>query len=446
MSHSNQFQLLRQRRFLPFFLTQFLGAFNDNFFKQAYVILVTTQGLSLAGMDGSTLAFLAGAFFMAAYFPFSALAGQLADKYEKGRLISAIKVLEVVIMIVATAGLITLNVPILLGALFLMGVQSALFSPLKYAILPQHLYSQELIGGNGMVEMGTFVAILLGMVAGGLLIGIEQGALVVGVVAIVLAVIGCLTARQIPHSPAPNPTVKLNFNLVSTTWRLYREARANKPIYRLVIALSWFWAFGSLLVAQFPAWTDGQIWADGKVITLMLCAFTVGIGIGSLLCERLSAGAINIKLGLVGLCGITLFSLGIYAVNVTNPDYMQVLSAVGSDGDKLAVALETLPRASISRFLALDNAYLLLGLITLLGLCLGLFGVPIHAMLQHQTSDEERNRMLAANNIVNAWYVVLTIVGALMLRGMAGLTIAELFLLAAVVNTVILYWAWRRIR
>lgn len=438
MRHSNQFQLLTQRRFLPFFVTQFLGAFNDNFFKQAYVVLVTTQGLSLAGMNGSTLAFLAGAFFMAAYFPFSAIAGQLADKYEKGKLITAIKILEVVIMLAATIGLVLTSVPILLGTLFLMGIQSALFSPLKYAILPQHLETEELIGGNGMVEMGTFVAILLGMVAGGLLIDAPSGAMIVGVMAIVLALIGTQAARQIPLSPAPNPSLKLNFNLISTTWSLYREAKRKKPVYRLVIALSWFWAFGSLLVAQFPAWTDGQIWADGKVITVMLVAFTVGIAIGSLLCEKLSSGEIGIGLGLFGLLGITIFSIGIYTLDVTNPAYVATLASGGK--------VEGLALATVGEFLAFDGAIALLVLIGALGLSLGLFGVPIHAMLQHGTTDEERNRMLAANNIVNAWYVVVTIIGALFIKGKFNLTINDLFLIAAAINTVILLWAWARLR
>jgi MFS family permease len=284
-----QFTLLRERRYAPFFWTQFFGAANDNVFKNAFVVFVTFEAAGRLAVDAGMIVNLIGAVFILPFMLFSATSGQLADKYEKSRLIRAIKLLEIAIMTIGLAGFVLGSVALLFVALALLGIHSTLFGPVKYAILPQHLSDEELVGGNGLVEAGTFVAILLGTIAGGLVVAVKpDGARFAGALVIAIAVAGWLVSRRIPYTPAVAPQLAINWNPFTETWRNLVIARENSVVWRSMLGISWFWFYGAIYLAQLPAFTQRVLGGDEHVFTLLLALFSIGIGIGSLLCERLS--------------------------------------------------------------------------------------------------------------------------------------------------------------
>ena len=312
MAVSNQFKLLGQRRFAPFFVTQFLGALNDNVFRNGLVILITFQGILVLGMDHSQLANVAGALFILPYFLFSAIAGQLADKYEKSRLIRYIKMLEIVLMSLAAIALLTGSYAALLAVLVLMGFQSTLFGPVKYAYLPQNLHVSELVGGNALVESGTYLAIIFGLIIGGLAVAYDPGKQTLLSVCIVLfAVLGYLTSRQVPITRPVDPDLKLNWNVWKQTWRIIEFAREEKSVFLSVLGISWFWFFGTAMTLQVPAYTLDILSGSEAISVLLLVAFAVGVGIGSLLCERLSGHRIELGLVPFGSIGLSLFASNI---------------------------------------------------------------------------------------------------------------------------------------
>jgi len=275
----NQFALLRERRFAPFFWTQFLGAGNDNVYKNALVIFVAYHAASMTTLDANTLVNVAAAVFILPYVLLSATAGQLADKVEKSRMIRVIKMLEVAIMLVGVAGFATRSLALLFTALTLMGVHSTFFGPIKYAILPQVLKPEELTGGNGMVEMGTFVAILLGTIAGGVLVAIDpNGPLIASGAAVAIALAGYAVSRAIPTAPAVAPDLELNWNPVSETWRNLKFAQANRVVWLSMLGISWFWFYGATFLTQFPNFTRGVLGGDEHVATFLLAMFSVGTG------------------------------------------------------------------------------------------------------------------------------------------------------------------------
>lgn len=418
----SQFRLLRERRFRPFFLTQFLGAFNDNLFKNALVVLLTFQAASWTTIAPALLANLAAGIFILPFFLFSATAGQLADKYDKARLTRLVKVLEVAIMLVALAGFVLHSLAVLLGALFLLGCHSTLFGPVKYALLPQHLHEDELVGGNALVEAGTFVAILLGTLAGGMLAAAEHGELWIASAGLVVALTGYLTSRGVPPAPAPEPGLKVNPNPLTETWRNIGFARENQPVYLAILGISWFWLYGALFLAQFPAYAKGVIGGGEGTVTLLLATFTVGIGLGSLLCEKLSGGQIEIGLVPFGSIGLTIFGL----------DLAFASPAGLPAGAPLAVA-EVLAQPGVVRVLL---ALLMLGVFG------GFFIVPLYAMMQSRSAAAHRARVIAANNIMNALFMVS---GALAAGGLlsAGLSIPALFGVAAVMNAAVAVYIYR---
>ena len=286
-AHANQFTLLRQRRFAPFFWTQFLGAANDNLLKFAFTVLVTYQ-VEVSWLPPSLAGLAVGALFILPFLVFSATSGQLADKYDKATLIRFVKWLEVAIMIAAAFGFGAKNVPVLLLCVLAMGLHSTLFGPVKYAYLPEHLAERELTGGNGMVEMGTFVAILLGNVAGGLLIAIPvAGVHYVGWTCLGLAVLGRLTAQLVPRSPTTNAALVINWNPVTETWRNLKLAHGNIVVFRSLLGISWMWFFGAVFLAQFPSFAKDVLHGDEHVASLLLVLFSVGVGVGALLCEEI---------------------------------------------------------------------------------------------------------------------------------------------------------------
>ncbi|WP_300441034.1 MFS transporter [Zoogloea sp.] len=419
---SSQFHLLRERRFRPFFLTQFLGAFNDNLFKNALVVLLTFQAASWTSIAPELLANLAAGIFILPFFLFSASAGQLADKYDKSRLTRLVKVLEIAIMTVALAGFLLHSLAVLFFALFLLGCHSTLFGPVKYALLPQHLHENELVGGNALVEAGTFVAILLGTLVGGLLAAAENGELWIAGGSIVVAICGYLTSRGVPPSPAPEPGLKVNPNPFTETWRNIGFARQNRPVFLAIMGISWFWLYGALFLAQFPAYAKGVLGGGEGTVTLLLATFTVGIGLGSLLCEKFSGGQVEIGLVPFGSIGLTLFGLDIAFASPT--------------------MLPTGAPLAIGAVLAQPGIVRVLLALLMLGVFGGLFIVPLYAMMQNRSAPGHRARIIAANNILNALFMVTGALAAGALLG-AGLSIPMLFGLAAVMNAAVALYIYR---
>jgi MFS family permease len=413
--------LLRTRRFLPLFLVQFLGAFNDNTFKNALVVMLTFQAASWTTLPAAVLANLAAGVFILPFFLFSATAGQLADKFDKARLVRLVKLLEVGIMLVAGVGFWLESLAWLMGALFLLGLHSTLFGPVKYALLPQHLQPAELLGGNGLVEAGTFVAILLGTLAGGLLAGIGHPVLIGGF-GLGVALIGYVISRAIPPAPPPEPELAIHPDPLAETWRNIGFARENRSVFLSILGISWFWLFGALFLAQFPAYAKNVLGGDESAVTLLLATFTIGVGLGSLACEKLSARRVELGLVPFGSIGLTLFALD-----------MALASPSGSAAHTPLALGELLGRLATWRIL-FD-----LGAVGLFG---GFFIVPLYALVQMRSPENCRARIIAANNILNALFMV---AGALAAAGLlyAGLSIPSLFAVAAVANTLVAVYIYR---
>ena len=414
--HPNQFALLRQRRFAPFFWTQFLGAGNDNLFKFAFTVMVTYQ-LQVAWLPDGLAGLVIGALFILPFVLFSATSGQLADKLEKTRLIRFVKNLEIAIMAAAGLGFMTHNAALLLGCVFLMGLHSTLFGPVKFAYLPQHLSERELTGGNGMVEMGTFVAILLGSLAGGLLIALPGvGAVYVAAACFGVALLGRWTAQQVPHSPATDPGLQINWNPVSETWRNLLLARQDIVVFRSLLGISWMWFFGAVFLANFPAFAKTVLRGDEHVASLLLVVFSVGIGIGALLCEVFSRRHVEIGLVPAGAIGMSVFAIDLYFASRGLPP-AAVAQGVGS-------------------FLAQPAHWRVIADLGLLALCTGLYSVPMYALIQLRSQPSHRARIIAANNILNALFMIVSSVGAGALLG-AGFTVPEVFLATALLNVAV---------
>ncbi|MDR2689083.1 MAG: MFS transporter [Azoarcus sp.] len=415
--HHSQFALLGERRLLPLFLTQFLGAFNDNAYKQALLVLLGFNAIAWTDMEPGVLPNLAAGIFILPFFLFSATAGQLADKFDKAWLARATKALEIVIILLAGAGFWLHSLSVLFAALFLLGLQSTLFGPVKYAILPQHLRDDELVGGNALVEAGTFVAILFGMIAGGLLIkGDGGGAWIVGV-CLVAALAGFWASCRIPAAPAPAPELKITFNLLAETWRCVGFARRERSVLLSILGISWFWAYGSLLLVQLVSYTQSVLGGDEGAVIFLLAVFSIGIGCGSLLCDRLTRRrGKTVEPGLVplGALGMTIFGVDI--------------AFAGSASTGTVLPLAELLRAATLWHVAGD--------LLLLGIFGGIYCVPLYALVQQRSPVDCRARVVAANNILNALFMVLGALGASAFLAL-GHGIPMLFLLAAALHGVV---------
>jgi len=414
MSERSQYALLGERRFGPFFATQFLGALNDNVLKNALVIVVTYQVTAWSTLSSGELANLAQALFILPFFLFSAQAGQLADKFERSRIIRLVKLAEIGIMLVAAAGFMRQSLPLLLSALFLMGVHSTVFGPVKYAILPQHLRADELVGGNALVESGTFLAILLGTILGGVLVGVG-GSYTAAAACIVIATAGYIASRAVPHSPAPVPELSIDWNPLRETLRNLRYTAANRTVFNSVLGVSWFWFYGAMFLAQFPAYARDTLGGGEQVVTLLLAVFSLGIGIGSLLCERLSGHKIEIGLVPFGAIGMTFIAVDLFFA-----------SPVAAPASGLT-ALQFLGQAGSTRIL-LD--------LTLIGMFGGFFIVPLYALIQSRSEPSHRSRVIAGNNILNAAFVVVAALAAISFLN-AGLSSAQIFLVTALANAAV---------
>jgi 1-acyl-sn-glycerol-3-phosphate acyltransferase len=416
--HSGQFELLKQKRFAPFFWTQFIGAANDNLFKFAFTVMVTYQ-LSISWLKPEQAGLVIGALFILPFLLFSATSGQLADKFDKRSLIVFIKWMEIGIMILAGWGFIQANVPVLLTCTFLMGLHSTLFGPVKFAYLPQHLNERELTGGNGMVEMGTFVAILIGQVIGGLLIAIPQtGAQIVAGGCVALAILGRLVAHAIPASVATEPNLKINWNPITETWANLKLAKENTVVFRSLLGISWMWFFGAVFLSQFPSFAKEVLHGNEQVASLLLVVFSIGIGIGSLLCEVLSRRHVEIGLVPLGAIGMSIFSIDLY------------------------FASRGLPPANslgLSAFINQAAHWRVMADLALLSLFAGLYSVPMYALIQMRSQPTHRARIIAANNILNALFMIASsvIVGMLL---KSGFTIPQVFLFVGIANAVVAFY------
>ncbi|MDP3348144.1 MAG: MFS transporter [Hydrogenophaga sp.] len=417
-AEGGQFALLRQRRFAPFFWTQFLGAANDNLFKFAFTVLVTYQ-LQVAWLPADLAGLVIGALFILPFLLFSATSGQLADKLDRRSMIVWLKRAEMVIMALAAWAFFVQNIPLLLASIFLMGLQSAVFGPVKFAYLPQHLSERELTGGNGVVEMGTFVAILLGNVAGGLIIAVpEIGAHHVGFTCVFLAILGRVAAHHIPASPAMDPGLVINWNPFTETWRNLQLARRTPVVFRSLLGISWMWFFGAVFLSLFPALAKDVLHGDEQVASLLLVVFSIGIGTGSLLCEVLSRRHVEIGLVPLGAIGMSVFAIDLY---------------FSTRGLPPATAL------GLQAFVADPLHWRVLADLALLSLFAGLYSVPMYALIQMRSQPTHRARIIAANNILNALFMIASavIAGALL---QAGFTIPQMFLLVGLANAVVAFY------
>lgn len=411
----SQFALLRQRRFLPFFLTQFGGACNDNLFKNSLLVLLVSG--AVAGERVDTLVNLAAGLFILPFFLFSPLAGQLADKYDKARMIRWIKLAEIMIMVLAALAFQVRAWGPLLALLFAMGTHSAFFGPLKYAIIPQHLHAEELVAGNAQVGMGTFVAILLGTIGGTLLAGRPDPAAGIGAAIILVALLGWFASREIPAAPAAAPGLPLDWNPLRQLVALYRGIAPQRTVFFAILGISWFWALGASYLTQMPHFAMSVLGGTPPVIALLLSVFVVGVAAGALLCARLSGPRIEIGLVPLGAIGLSLFGL----------DLSQAAAMVAAGTQRLGP-------------LALSEHLPMLRVLTdilLLGLSGGLYVVPLYAHVQAHTEPDRRARVIAFNNILNALFMVAASLLGILLLGAAGLGMPGFFLTLALLNTAV---------
>jgi 1-acyl-sn-glycerol-3-phosphate acyltransferase len=416
--HPNQFALLSQRRFAPFFWVQFLGAGNDNLFKFAFTVLVTYQ-LQVSWLPAAQAGLVIGALFILPFLLFSATSGQLADKFDKAVLIRFVKLLEIAIMLIAGWGFMQQQVPLLLACVFLMGLHSTLFGPVKFAYLPQHLSERELTGGNGMVEMGTFVAILLGQVAGGLLIAIPgQGASYVAAACAAVAVLGWLMARAVPLSPATDAQLRINWNPFSETWRNLKLAHGNIVVFRSLLGISWMWFFGAVFLSMFPAFARDVLHGNEQVASLLLVVFSIGIGTGALLCEMLSRRHVEIGLVPLGAIGMSLFSIDLYFASRGLPAHAGL---------------------TLAQFVSQSAHWRVMADLALLSLFAGIYSVPMYALIQLRCQATHRARIIAANNILNALFMIVSALGVGLLL-QAGLSIPQVFLVVGLLNALVAFY------
>ncbi len=416
MSHPSQFSLLGKRRFLPFFVTQSLGAFNDNIFKQSLILAILYK-LSIEG-DRSIWVNLCALLFILPFFLFSALAGQFGEKFAKDALIRLIKLGEIAIMAIGAVGFMFDHLVLMLVALFAMGTHSALFGPVKYSILPQALREEELVGGNGLVEMGTFLAILAGTIGAGIMLSSSNYAPIVSVAIVLVATLGYLASRWIPRAAAASPTLQLNWNIFSQSWATLRLGLNQTPaVSRSIVGNSWFWFVGAIYLTQIPAYAKEWLYGDETVVTLILTVFSVGIAVGSMLCERLSGRKVEIGLVPFGSFGLTLFGLLLWWHSGQLPQSLQ-------PNDWLMM-------------LGHSQAWWVLLDILGLGVFGGFYIVPLYALIQSRTAENERARVIAANNILNALFMVVSAIVSILLLSVAHLSIPELFLAVSLMNVAV---------
>lgn len=407
---SNPLYLLKTHRFAPLFGTQFLGAFNDNLFKNTLAVLLTFQAAEWTSISSTLLAPLIGGVFILPFFLFSGLAGELADKYDKARLARIVKVWEIFLMVIATVGFATHSFITLMIVVFGMGMHSTLFGPIKYSIIPQHMGENELVSANALVESGTFAAILFGTLIGGVLSGIENGGVIAAIASIAVAIIGYGFSRYIPTAPSLSPEMAFSINIFSQTFNSVRLAYQNRIVFLSILAISWFWLYGALLLSQFPSFVKTVLIGDETTVTVLLSLFTVGIGAGSIVCERLSRHAIRPSLIVVGAVGM------------------------GLSGIDFAISAQHF--TTIGILYANTQFFHILFDLTFIGVFGGLYSVPLYALMQGRSEAHSRSRIIAANNVLNALFMVGGAIVTMVLLG-DGWSIPMIFLMIAIGTLIV---------
>ena len=415
--------LLKSRRFLPMFLTQFFGALNDNVYKQALLLVFTYGLISQQSANVSTLNNLAALLFILPYFIFSATAGQLADKYERAQLVRAIKLLEIIIMLIATVGFLLGSLWLLLTALFLMGVQSTFFGPIKYAILPEALKPHELMSGNAIFQSGTSIAILLGMILGGAVISVSAGNLVwISLTVVIIALIGYASSRFVLTQRVTAPDIQIDWNFFRTSFQTLKYAKSLPMIFLILLGNSWYSFYGATYLTQIPQLTQQNLHASENVVSLLLTLFSVGIGVGSLLCRKIGGTEVNIKMVPIGAVGLTIFAFylaGALAFVPEKTGALLGLSEVFQQG---------------------WSYYHVMCAVTLLGISGGFYIVPLYAMMQAYSPRSHRARVVAANNILNAIFMVSSAIFSILILSILKIDLKILFSITAVLSAVFTFW------
>ncbi len=423
MSQQGQFSLLSKRRFLPYFITQALGAFNDNLYKNALLLFITFGSISAQG-DSALLTNLAAGLFILPFFLFSPIAGQIADKREKSQLIRWIKLMEVAIMLVAAVAIVIGSIGLMMTLLFLMGLQSAIFGPVKFSLMPQQLSSEELVGGNGLVEMGTFLAILLGTMSAGLFFDLDNAKYWIACAVVIFAVLGYFSSRYIPQAPANDPQLKINWNPFTELVNTLKQARSNRPVFLSIMAISWFWFVGASYLTQFPTFAKDYLGGSAQVVTLLLTLFSVGVAVGSLLCEKLSGHKIELGIVPIGSIGMSLFGIDLYF-------------AIAS--------IEVVENMSAMAFIEQSGNWRMMLDIALISAFGGLFVVPLQALIQNRSEEKIRAQIIAANNVLNALFMVASAIFAILALVVVKISLVEYFLALALMNIVVASYVYAQV-
>ena len=425
----NNEHLLSTRRFLPMFITQFFGALNDNVYKQALLLVITYGWINQQATDVSTLNNLAALLFILPYFIFSATAGQIADKFERSQLIRGIKVLEIVIMLIGSAGFLLGNLWLLLLALFMMGTHSTFFGPIKYAILPEILKPNELMSGNALFQSGTSIAILIGMILGGAVISVSQGNLIwISLTVVNIAVLGYLSSRFILKQQVSSPDLKIDWNFFRTSFQTLKYAKSLPLIFMILLGNSWYWFYGATYLTQIPQLTQQNLHASENVVSLLLTFFSVGIGVGSLLCRRIGGSEVNIKMVPIGAVGLTLFAFYLALSLAFVPERTGVMMNVADMFNHGAIY------------------YHVMLAVTLLGISGGFYIVPLYAMMQAYSPRSHRARVVAANNILNAVFMVSSAIFSIIILSVLKIDIKILFSITAVLSAGFTLWLLYRLK
>lgn len=414
----NQLKLFITRRFLPLFITQFFGAFNNNVFKNSLIILITYRVADLIGLNSQLLVAMAAGFFILPFFLFSATAGQMADKYEKSRMISVIKFIEIMLMVLAIIGFYLKNTYFLMFVLFALGVQATFFGPLKYAILPEHLHENELIAGNGLIEAGTFIAILFGTILGGALILQKNGEYVISAIIMLVAIVGWCSSLFIPKTNNYQAKLKINYNFISETMNLLIYSKQNRDVFLCILGISWFWLFGATFLSELPVFAKVVLHANQGVVILFLTIFSIGLAVGSVICNKLLNGKIHASYVPFGVLGMTIFTIDLY--------FSAGHIVVGTVGSLLGA----------HQFLYSINGGRIVIDLLLIAISGGLYTVPLYAMMQSRSAPSHRARVIAVNNVMNALFMVIAAVStAVMIK--FGFTVVDVFLVIAICNGLV---------
>ncbi|TCB48435.1 MFS transporter [Acinetobacter terrestris] len=421
--------LLGTRRFLPMFVTQFFGALNDNVYKQSLLLVITYGWINQQSASVSTLNNLAALLFILPYFIFSATAGQIADKYERSQLVRGIKILEIVIMLIGSAGFLLGHLWLLLIALFLMGVHSTFFGPIKYAILPEILKPNELMSGNALFQSGTSMAILIGMILGGAVISASDGNLLwISLTVVTIAVLGYISSRFVLKQNVTSPDIKIDWNFFRTSFQTLKYAKSLPIIFLILLGNSWYWFYGATYLTQIPQLTQQNLHASENVVSLLLTFFSVGIGVGSLLCRRIGGTEVNLKMVPLGAIGLTVFAFYLAASLAFVPE---------RSGDLLGLK---------EVFTQGWSYYHVMLAVTLLGISGGFYIVPLYAMMQAFSPRSHRARVVAANNILNAVFMVSSAVFSIIILSIFKIDIKILFSITAILSAIFTTWLLFRLK